>query len=320
MNKDHRIDIDSKLSGLEGNAWFAQLEEISEDLGYFEHLEKHCAAFIDAGPKLLVTFENAEDIVSQSKAAEPLGFEFVRQEGWSHLGIYAHAETWCRSDRVYRFFDRLTDDGFLEDFEEVLFYGAESGGYAATAYSVSSPGCRVLAIKPQATLDPRIAGFDQRYKEQRIKDFTSRYGFGPDMIEATAQTYVAFDPSQLMDTVHAALFTRPNVVKLRCNAFGARLERALRQSGILNDLIVDAMHGTLTQQKFGTYLRARRDYPPYLRALQNQAIRKDHKKFAIEICAHAIRSGFKNYFTEQYETLQSEGFEAYRPVKIKAAD
>ena len=320
MTKDHRINIDSQLSGHEGNAWFARLEAVSEDLGYFEHLEKHCAAFIDAGPKLLVTFENAEDIIGRSKAAEPLGFHFVRKEGWSHLGIYAHAETWYRSERVYRYFDRLIDEGFLEDFEDVLFYGADAGAYAAAAYSVSSPGCRVLAIRPQATLDPRVVGFDQRYRDQRIKDFTSRYGYAPDMVDAAKQAYVAFDPSQYMDAMHSALFTKPNVMPLRCNGFGARLSRGLDGIGILDAVVHDAMHGLLTPARFGRHMRARRTYAPYLRALQNQAIRQDHRKLAIDVCAHAIRAGFTRYFTEQYETLQSEGYEATRPVEIEAVE
>lgn len=320
MNKDHRIDIDSKLRGLEGNLWFAQLEMIAEDLGYFEHLEKHCAAFVDAGPKLLVTFENAEEIVNNTRSKEPIGFHFVRENGWSHLGLFAHAETWYRTERMYRFFDRLVDDGFFEDFEDVLFFGAGSGGYAAAAYSVAAPGARVLAIRPQATIDPQIVGFDQRYRDQRIKDFSSRYGYAPHMIDAADQAYLAFDPSQNLDAMHAALFTRPNVMMLRCNGFGGRVSDAMARIGILDDLIEEAMDGTLTPTKFGQMLRARRNYPPYLRVLQNQAIRKDHKTLAINICAHAIRAGHTAFFVEQYETLQAEGFEAYRPVEIKAAE
>ncbi|MEJ6745505.1 MAG: hypothetical protein QNK98_01850 [Yoonia sp.] len=52
----------------------------------------------------------------------------------------------------------MIDDGFFEDFYNVLFYGTHGGTYAAAAYSVAAPGCTVLALRPQATLDPRIAG------------------------------------------------------------------------------------------------------------------------------------------------------------------
>lgn len=320
MNKDHRIDIDSGLSGLEGDAWFSQLEEVAEDLGYLENLGKQCAAFIDAGPKLLVTFENADSISARDKTAEPVGFQYVREEGWSHLGIYSQAESWCREERVYRYFDRLIDDGFFEDFEDVLFYGANSGGYAAAAFSVAAPGCRVLAIRPQATLDPQIAGFDQRYRHQRIKDFSSRYGYAPDMIDAAQHAYVAFDPSQVMDAVHSALFTRPNMTALRCHGFGNKLERALEGVGILDEMILDAMSGQLTKQRFAKYYRARRDYAPYLRTLHTQTIRRDRKNLAVNVCAHALRHGHTRFFTDEFETLTQEGFHPYRPVKIKAAE
>ena len=320
MNKDTRIDIDSRLSGLEGDAWFAQLEDVSEDLGYFEHLEKHAAAFIDAGPRLLVTFENADTITQRSKESEPFGFNFVREEGWSHLGIYAHSESWYRENRIYRYFDRLIDDGFFEDFDDVLFYGADGGAYAAAAFSVAAPGCRVLAVRPQATLDPRITGFDQRYKDQRIKDFSSRFGYAPDMIEAADRAYVAFDPHQLMDAAHTALFTKRNMTPLRCHGLGSRLDRALEGLDILDVMVHDAMEGTLNTQSFGKMLRARRNYPPYLRSLYNQAMKRDRMDLAVNICAHALRAGHTRFFDEQFDTLTGQGFQPYRPVKIKAAE
>lgn len=320
MTKDTRIDIDSGLAGLGDDAWFAQLEEVAEDLGYFERLEKHAAAFIDAGPKLLVTFENADTIRDTSKEDEPFGFRFVRENGWSHLGIYAQSESWFREKRIYGYFDRLIDDGFFEDFDEVLFYGSDAGAYAATAYSVAAPGCRVLALRPQATLDPRIAGFDQRYRDQRIKDFSSRYGYGPDMIDAADRAYIAFDPHQMMDAVHAALYTKPNMTPLRCHGLGARLSRALEGIEILDPMVRGAMDGSLNGQSFGRYLRARRSYAPYLRNLYNQTMKRDRLDLAVNVCAHAIRTGHTRFFEDQFEVLKEQGYHPYRPVKIKAAE
>ena len=319
MNKDHRIDIDSGLSGLEGDAWFIQLEAVADDLGYLENLGKQCAAFIDAGPKLLVTFENADAISDRDENAEPFGFRYVREEGWSHLGIYAQSESWYREERVYRYFDRLIDDGFFEDFEEVLFYGADSGAYGATAFSVAAPGCRVLAIRPQATLDPQIAGFDQRFRRQRIKDFSSRYGYAPDMIDAAEHVYIVFDPSQVMDSVHAALFTKPNMTALRCNGFGHKLVRGLEGIDILDVMVRNAMSGDLDKKQFGKLLRARRDYAPYLRSLHRQTMRRDRKDLAVNVCAHALRCGHTKFFAEEFEILTQEGFVPYSPAKIKTA-
>ena len=113
---------------------------------------------MDAGTNLLVTFEDAEYIRKFNNGSAPRGFHYAQQEGWSHLAIIAKSESWFRDPAIYRYFDRLIDDGFFEDFYNVLFYGTHGGTYAAAAYSVAAPGCTVLALRPQATLDPRIAG------------------------------------------------------------------------------------------------------------------------------------------------------------------
>jgi hypothetical protein len=50
--------------------------------------------------------------------------------------------------------------GFFDDFDQVVFYGAGQCGYAAAAFSVATPGATVVAIQPQATLDPRVTEWD----------------------------------------------------------------------------------------------------------------------------------------------------------------
>lgn len=159
---NHALSFETDLKGLEPTDWFAALEDLVEEHGSFSPLgADHVAAFLDAGPKLLVTFENADDVQQLSDAA-PRGFTYARRDGWSHLAIISRGESWFRDHAIYRHFDRLIDDGFFEDFEDVLFFGAQAGGYAAAAYSVAAPGCRVLALRPQATLDPATAGWDNR--------------------------------------------------------------------------------------------------------------------------------------------------------------
>ena len=53
---------------------------------------------------------------------------------------FTKGDTWFRDNRVYGYFDRLIADGFFEDFDTVIFYGAGSCGYAAAAFSVAAPG------------------------------------------------------------------------------------------------------------------------------------------------------------------------------------
>jgi len=176
MTKDTRIDIDSGLAGLDSQAWCAQLEDVAEDLGYY-------------------------------------------------------------------------------DFDDVLFYGADHGAYAATAYCVAAPGCRVLSLRPQATLDPRITGFDTRYRKFRRLDFNSRYGYAPEMIDAVDRAYIAYDPYRAVDAMHAALFTKRNMLPLRCNRLGEHIEIAFDALEIAEPVMRGAMDGSLDPRRFAQLMR-----------------------------------------------------------------
>jgi len=98
---DMRLKFDAELAGLEIDDWYARVEEIADEHGYFEPLgDGHCAAFLDAGTDLLVTFESTDSIRNHNAGAEPRGFVFTKTEGWSHLAIISDAESWFRDPAV----------------------------------------------------------------------------------------------------------------------------------------------------------------------------------------------------------------------------
>jgi hypothetical protein len=241
------------LADLDDDAWLTALDAIAEDRGYFEPLGAlHSAVFTDRGPQLLVTFETVATIRA-SQTHLPLGFTYSDLHGWSHLGLIAREPTWFRDDRVYRYIDRLIDDGFFEDFDQVLFYGAGMGGYAAAAFSVASPGATVIALAPQATLDTGLAGWDRRFPLARRFDFTGRYAYAPDMIEAAAGAYVLYDPRIEADAIHAGHFHAGHVSRLALSHIGDDPQAELLRTGFLPGLLVRAMKGGLDT---GTILRA----------------------------------------------------------------
>lgn len=203
------------------------------------------AAFLDVGTNLLVTFENAEYIRKFHADAAPRGFHYAQHEGWSHLTIISRDESWFRDPAIYRYFDSLIDDGFFEDFDNVVFHGAHGGGYAAAAYCVAAPGCTVVALRPQATLDPRIASWDTRYLEQRRYDFSDRFGYAPDMIDAANHAYIVFDPLQRFDPMPAGMFTRNNMTPLRATGLGNRLDVSFDAMEVHDDLLKAAMAGRI---------------------------------------------------------------------------
>lgn len=168
-NKDSQMQDDEdglerSLTGLSFDDWKAGLAEMAEAEGMFEDLgPSHFATFIERDNTLLVTFETVQGIQSLSSLAHPLGFDMVRAQDWSHLCLVSDGDTWFRDPLIYEVFDRLIDDDFFESYNRVVFYGAGPCGYAAAAFSVAAPGATVLAVQPQATLDPRMTEWDPRF-------------------------------------------------------------------------------------------------------------------------------------------------------------
>lgn len=266
--------------------WLTAMDAIAEDDGYLEPLgRRHWAFFAENAPTLLVTFETAASIRA-SKDNLPQGYALASSRGWSHLCIICDGPTWYRDRAVYGYFDRLVDDAFFEDFDRVLFYGADMGGYAATAFSVVAPGAAVVAIAPRATQDPARAGWDSRDRAARRLCFTDRYGYAPDMTEGTGQVWLIHDPLHAPDAMHAALFARPHVTPLPTRHCGARVDEMLNSLNLLGPILDAAAEGSLTAAGFARLWRARRDFGPYLRLI----VQRTQELGRIKLERHALRS------------------------------
>ena len=303
--EDRQLAFETNLKDLDANEWLGEIDDVCEDFGFFEQLGRgHCAGFLEAGNNLLVTFENAERVRAYNIDAEPRGFAYARHDGWSHLALISFHESWFRDLAVFDFFDRMIDDGFFEDFANIVFYGGDGGAaYAAAAFSVAAPGATVIALRPQATLDASAAGWDPRYKTARKYDFTDRYGYAPDMIEAAKQVFIAFDPVQRLDACHAALFRKRHVTALPCPLFGDALDRAFDRMGIHDVLLKLAMDGSLDAKRFVQLSRARRYDQTYARTLVRRLIMTGHPRLARIICSYMLQRGQNTFFAKTLEDL-----------------
>ncbi len=302
------LTFDGDLSNLDRADWLAQLEQLSEDHGSFHELgPNHVASFVEDGRTLIVTFETATAIRKTNPREEPRGWSFVRDSGWSALTIVALSDTWFRDPAVYVYFDRLIDDGFFDEFEEVLFYGIGQGGYAAAAYSVSAPGARVLALQPQATLDPRLTSWDTRFKAQRRLSFTDRFGFAPDMIEAANHAVIIHDPTNHLDAMHAALFHRDNTLSLRAPRLSARIDRDFDQLHVMEDLIEATMYGALTPLVWSRLWRRRQRHLPYLRSTLLQLEKAGRHELAARLCRQVLTFSNRPMFQRKLDEWQEAG-------------
>lgn len=281
-------DLDLDLTDLASADWHARLDDLGEEHGFYQKVgPDHAALFIEAGPRLLVTFEQGE-AVRRGGSALPQGFDLVTRNNWSLLSILSESDGWFRDPALYAFFDRQTDDGFLEDFERTLFFGHHQGGHAAAAYSVAAPGARVLALRPLATLDPSVAGWERRFLRDRRLDFNTRYGYAPEMLDAAEAAFVVHDPLFAPDAMQAALFRRPNVTLLPTPLAGGRIAAMFDAMEITAPLLEAAMEGNLTPASFGRLWRARRENAAYLRILLKRTETEGRPGLAARVCRFGL--------------------------------
>lgn len=297
--------FDEPLAGLTSANWLRKLEEIARHHGSFERLgDYHFAAMIEEGATLLVTFETIQGIRALDEDAQPLGWELVKAAGWSHLALVSVGDTWFRAEEVYEYFDQLADEGVFDEFEKVVFYGAGPCGYAAAAFSVVAPGATVVAIQPQATLTPSIAEWDDRFTEDRRRDFTTRYGYAPDMLDAAQEAFILYDPAVTLDAMHAALFTRPNVTKLPMRHMGATIQTHLMEMQLIYRILAHAGSGKLDRVRFAKLMRARRDYPPYLRNLMSRLDLEERDELVARLCRNVTERMKAPKFARRLKDLE----------------
>ncbi len=291
------------LRSLSGTAWFDRIRRIGDEQGSFERLgDSHVSLFAQGSTTLLVTFESVDTIRKTQADQLPFGLSLARARGWSHLCLMAERPTWFRDAAVHAFVDRLVDDCFFDAFDRVLFYGAGMCGYAAAAYSVAAPGSVVVAIQPQATLDPAIAGWDPRWPEMRRTSFTDRYGYAPDMTEGAAAVYVIYDPEQTLDSMHAALFARPYATLLPCRNLGRDTAAALDGMRVLPSVLQAAAMGALDRGLFRTFYRSRRNFAPYIKNL----LAKLDNEGRLILAGLVARNAVKRLRLPQFESRLAE--------------
>jgi hypothetical protein len=287
------------------DAWLATMDDAGEEAGYFQWVgNDHFAYFADNSRTLLVGFETVDSAMARPEQL-PTVNRIGERNGWSHLTLLANAPNYWRNPAVFAYIDRLVDDAFFEDFDHVLFYGAGAAGHAAAAYSVAAPGSTVLLLSPRATMAPAIAGWDNRDRAARALDFTSRYGFAPDMVDGAAQVFLAYDPLERLDAMHAALFRAAHIMHLPLPRAGAQVESTLQRLGVLDEMIESAAKGALTRGEVARAWRKRRDDAAYLKSTLTQAAHGHHPEREKMVCRSVTQRLKLPKFTRRLAELET---------------
>ncbi len=271
--------------------WAGIARKLAGPQGFYRENSEHSFLFMPRDKTLVVTFDNLDIAMGKREDRRPWGFSFIEKQGWSMLGVMANGWTWYRDPWVWAEFDRLAAEGFFRGFGRVAFYGASMGGYAACAFAAAHPGCQVVAISPQSTLDKALVPWESRYKTAWGRDFSGKYGDAAEASRAAARVSILFDPYEPLDLGHAQRFTAPNVALLRTPLLGHRLGSSLGQMGILSPVILAALEGRLVPGDFHKLLRARHSFPRYQRELFQRALDRNRPGLAKRVGAWVLKRG-----------------------------
>lgn len=308
---------------LSDEAWLEALGKIGKKHGSYLRLgDGHSAVYIDQSHDVLfVSFETLFGLRSFSETAMPLAFDLCAQKNWSHLTVIARGQDWYRDEKVFQFFDRMTDHGFFDQFDHIVFYGAGMCGYAAGAFSVAAPGSTVLMVSPQATLNRTHTAWDDRFPSARRLDFGGRYAFAPDMIDAAEHAVVIHDPEEIEDAMHASLFNGPNVSHFRYRRGRAgAIEADLRAMSLIKQLAEASATGNLTDAKIAKIMRARRKHVPYLRALLSRVLAEDRPELTVKLCRSVLKIHPLPRFRHQLEVAEKRIKGTSDPINGRAPE
>ncbi len=286
--------------------WSAIAQTLIGKDGFYRETDEHSFLYIPRGDTLVVTFDNLDIAMTKRDDRRPWGFEFIKKQGWSMLGVMANGWTWFRDPSVSDEFNKLQDDGFFAQFKRVVFYGASMGGYAAAAYCGAAKGATVFVISPQSTLDKSIVPWEMRYKKVWDRDFSGEYGDASIVSGDAENVHIMFDPYVAADAAHAARFTSDNVTLWRCPLMGHRLGSSLHQMGVLQTIAEKAINGTLDKMTFYKLLRKRHDFPRYQRELANLALDRGHSGLAEIVCNYVLAQRSDRFFVKMLERINRE--------------
>lgn len=289
--------------------WLARMDQIGNMHGFFDRIgAHHRGLYVQEGDTLLVTFDEVGRIMKQGRDALPIGFDAVSKREWSYLSLMAEGDSWFRDTALYRFFDRLVDEGFFESFDKVVFLGAgPMCGHAACAYSVAAPGSTVVALSPAATLNREDAPYELRFRKAWRKDFTSRYGFAPALLEAAQEAYIVYDPTELLDAAHAAQFRGGNVTRLRFRGAGRDLLSLMETHSTLDRFMKATGNGRMSALRFSQITRQlRQTNPDYLKRLLNRAEERGGTTLPYIVAQHGLAATGDAHFARSMMSIEAE--------------
>lgn len=152
------------------------------------------------------------------------------KNGFDQLVIRSAGNDWFINPETPALEAALTEAA--RGYGRVQALGYSMGGYGAFRFAQALGAASVVAVSPQATLDPGTAPWESRYRKE-ARGFDAAMGdLGPRAVPGLAGVIVA-DPFKRLDMAHAGLIRAifPKVAIARLGFGGHPATKALRQAG-----------------------------------------------------------------------------------------
>jgi len=274
--------------------------------GFLWEGSENALLFEPRSKRLIVSFDNIS-IVREEGQRWPWGFKVMTQDmNCSVLGVMGTQRNWFRQEFVHDAFEALRDQGFFEQFDEILFYGASMGGFAALVYSQCAPGANVLAIAPQSTLDRDILPNDNRWGWTARLDWKGRFNDAADVVSTARDVTIISDPYFAPDVDQVRRIKGDNINRLKAPFMGHQLPNAFHLMEMLKPLLYAGAGGTLTPQLYYKLFRARRDLPRYQHDILMHAEARGKLRSAIRVCEYTLKKRNAKNIARSLERLKGE--------------
>ena len=264
--------------------------------GSFRELPHHILTFLpghgEAARRLVVTWENLA-APGQKSTRVPWGYALLERQGWSVLGVMIKRKDFYRDASLFAALEGMRDAGFFAQFAQVSMYGSSMGGFGGLTFAGMAPGCTVVAFAPQSTLRRDLAPFERRYRyASRAFDWSGPYADACEGLASVGRAYVFYDPQVDEDRRHVARLLaadrRGVIVPLRCHWMTHKLPPLMLRMGIMKDLAVAALTGTLTPAQFYRLARARMQNRGCIDRMLGQAMSRGHYRLGLAAAERAM--------------------------------
>ena len=200
----------------------------------------------------VVTFDCYHDVRGLDRTG--FGEEFLAQRGITATHVLTRDNDWYQHPEMP---DAMaTVRHAAAGAAAVMTYGSSMGGYAALRFADAAGASRALALSPQYSIDPAKAPFEARFgQDQRRLRFLPGID-GP--IRCAARPVVAYD-THGTDRLHADRIAADiPITRLRVPYGGHPVGGYLQDAGLLADLVLHVLAGTLDVAATGRALRRAR--------------------------------------------------------------